>query len=70
MSGILFLQLVALIFIFNFFMLLACVAAGFVYIKAMPRIMSGFSKMLEDEGDLDEHYGENPDVKFFTPPGS
>lgn len=67
MSGTLFLQLVALILIFNVTMLLACAALGFVYIKAMPRIMSAITETLEDEDDLDQHFGETPDPQFFMP---
>ena len=68
MSAILFLQIVALIFIATVIMTAASIyLVHYMFNEAQKLQATMLAQLDDDDTSLDEHYGDNPDVQFRTP---
>lgn len=67
MSLSLFLAIAALIVIATVLMTAASVYLVKYMFREAKKLQAEMLSQLDDDSDLDTHYGENPDVHFFTP---
>lgn len=70
MDNVLFFQIAALVVLFNLTALLASLAIMAYVFKKTPAYMESLMHMAagDEDFDLDDHYGDNPDVQFYTSP--